>query len=151
MRPTADARVSAPLTWDEIDACEPADFTLATMPQRFAEVGDRHAGIDSSIRARSTGAARAVGAAGARGPGRRAVAAALQKQPGEPAARAAVAPAHPETPADRDRTRAEKEDALAGLERWKAAPSRGGRASRRRPTCSSTRCAAGFAPGRASA
>ena len=46
VRPTPDARVSAPLTWDEIDACEPADFTLATMPARFAAVGDRHAGID---------------------------------------------------------------------------------------------------------
>src|SRR4029453_12194501 len=42
VRPTADARVSAPLAWEEIDACEPADFTLATMPARFAAVGDRH-------------------------------------------------------------------------------------------------------------
>src|SRR5438132_1354888 len=40
------ARVSAPLTWDEIDVCDPRDFTLATMPARFAEVGDRHAAID---------------------------------------------------------------------------------------------------------
>src|SRR5438132_10444025 len=46
VRPTADARVSAPLTWDEVDAAEPADFTMATMPARFASVGDRHAGID---------------------------------------------------------------------------------------------------------
>ncbi len=46
VRPTADARVSAPLTWDEIDDCNPADFTLKTMPARFAQVGDRHAGID---------------------------------------------------------------------------------------------------------
>src|SRR5437870_2322063 len=46
VRPTADARVSAPLAWDEIDACEPADFTLATMPARFARLGDRHAGMD---------------------------------------------------------------------------------------------------------
>ena len=46
VRPTPDARVSAPLTWDEIDACEPGDFTLATMPSRFAEIGDRHAAID---------------------------------------------------------------------------------------------------------
>src|SRR5688572_3450832 len=37
VRPTPDARVSAPLAWDEIDACEPADFTLATMPARFAQ------------------------------------------------------------------------------------------------------------------
>ena len=41
VRPTADARVSAPLSWDEIAACNPADFTLATMPARFAEVAAR--------------------------------------------------------------------------------------------------------------
>src|SRR6185295_10185445 len=46
VRAKPDARVSAPLTWDEIDACDPRDFTLATMPRRFAEVGDRHEGID---------------------------------------------------------------------------------------------------------
>jgi bifunctional non-homologous end joining protein LigD len=46
VRPTPDARVSAPVTWDELDACDPRDFTLATMPPRFAELGDRHAGID---------------------------------------------------------------------------------------------------------
>jgi bifunctional non-homologous end joining protein LigD len=46
VRPTPEARVSAPLAWEEIDACDPRDFTLATMPARFAEVGDRHAGID---------------------------------------------------------------------------------------------------------
>src|SRR5690349_21007200 len=46
VRPRSDARVSAPLTWDELDACEPGDFTLATMPARFAKLGDRHAGID---------------------------------------------------------------------------------------------------------
>jgi len=46
VRPTADARVSAPLTWEEVDACEPADFTLATMPKRFAALGDRHKNID---------------------------------------------------------------------------------------------------------
>ena len=46
VRPTPDARVSAPLEWDEVGACEPADFTLATMPARFARGGDRHAGID---------------------------------------------------------------------------------------------------------
>ena len=46
IRPTPDARVSAPLTWDENDDCEPQDFTLSTMPTRFAGVGDRHAEID---------------------------------------------------------------------------------------------------------
>ena len=47
VRPRADARVSAPLTWSEIDTCEPGDFTLVTMPARFAAVGDRHADIDA--------------------------------------------------------------------------------------------------------
>ena len=46
VRPTADARVSAPITWDELDTCEPDDFTLATMPMRFARLGDLHEGID---------------------------------------------------------------------------------------------------------
>jgi bifunctional non-homologous end joining protein LigD len=47
IRPKPDARVSAPLTWDEIDASDPADFTLATMPSRFAKIGDRHRAIDA--------------------------------------------------------------------------------------------------------
>ncbi|HEU0199657.1 MAG TPA: peptide chain release factor N(5)-glutamine methyltransferase [Burkholderiaceae bacterium] len=47
VRPNAQARVSAPLAWDELDAAEPGDFTLATMPARFARVGDRHEGIDA--------------------------------------------------------------------------------------------------------
>jgi len=46
VRPTPDARVSAPLAWDEVPDCDPADFTLATMPARFQKIGDRHAGID---------------------------------------------------------------------------------------------------------
>ena len=46
VRPTADARVSAPLAWDEVRDCNPADFTLASMPARFAKLGDLHAGID---------------------------------------------------------------------------------------------------------
>ena len=46
VRPKPDARVSAPITWDELDDCHPADFTLASMPARFAKLGDRHAGID---------------------------------------------------------------------------------------------------------
>jgi bifunctional non-homologous end joining protein LigD len=46
VRPKPDARVSAPLSWDEVDQCEPADFTLATMPSRFEKLGDLHAKID---------------------------------------------------------------------------------------------------------
>ncbi len=46
IRPKPDARVSAPLSWEEVEACDPRDFTLATMPARVAAVGDRHQGID---------------------------------------------------------------------------------------------------------
>ena len=46
VRPRPDATVSAPLDWDEVDAADPADFTLGTMPKRFAQIGDRHAGMD---------------------------------------------------------------------------------------------------------
>ncbi len=48
VRPTPDARVSAPLRWDEVASCEPGDFTLASMPARFRELGDLHGGIDES-------------------------------------------------------------------------------------------------------
>jgi bifunctional non-homologous end joining protein LigD len=47
VRPTPDARVSAPLSWDEVADCEPADFTLTTMPSRFAKIGDPHAGMNA--------------------------------------------------------------------------------------------------------
>jgi bifunctional non-homologous end joining protein LigD len=49
VRPVADARVSAPLAWSEVPECEPADFTVLTMPKRFAALGDRHAGIDAAM------------------------------------------------------------------------------------------------------
>lgn len=46
VRPRPDATVSAPVLWDEIPDCEPEDFDLATMPARYASLGDLHAGID---------------------------------------------------------------------------------------------------------
>ncbi len=46
VRPTPDARVSAPLHWNEVPDSDPADFTIATMPQRFAKIGDPHADMD---------------------------------------------------------------------------------------------------------
>ena len=48
VRPVPDARVSAPLHWHEVPDCDPADFTVLTMPKRFAELGDPHTGIDAS-------------------------------------------------------------------------------------------------------
>jgi len=49
VRPLPDARVSTPLTWAEIPDCEPADFTIATVPQRFATIGDPHAEMDAAV------------------------------------------------------------------------------------------------------
>jgi DNA ligase D-like protein (predicted polymerase) len=46
VRPIPDARVSAPITWEELGRCAPQDFTLANMPARFSEHGDCHAGLD---------------------------------------------------------------------------------------------------------
>jgi bifunctional non-homologous end joining protein LigD len=48
VRPLPDARVSAPLHWQEVADCDPADFTVHTMPARFAEIGDPYAGIDAT-------------------------------------------------------------------------------------------------------
>ena len=45
IRPTPDARASAPLTWDEVPRCDPAKFTLKTMRKRIDEVGDLTAGM----------------------------------------------------------------------------------------------------------
>jgi bifunctional non-homologous end joining protein LigD len=49
VRPVPDARVSAPVTWDELPSCELGDFTIATVPARFAAVGDPGAGIDEAV------------------------------------------------------------------------------------------------------
>src|SRR6185503_1260518 len=48
VRPLPDARVSTPLGWDEVTDCDPADFTVLTVPERFAAVGDPHAGMDAA-------------------------------------------------------------------------------------------------------
>ena len=135
VRPKPDARVSAPLTWDEIDSCEPEDFTLATMPSRFAGIGDRHAAIDDhpcaidrlldlSARQEHDGLGDAPWPPN------------YKKQPGEPAR---VQPSRRRMPKDEDggdgspkprrvpkrplveiARSGKKADALAGLERWKA-------------------------------
>src|SRR5712671_5068603 len=48
VRPLPDARVSAPLEWSEVPDCDPADFTILTMPGRFVEIGDPHAEMNDS-------------------------------------------------------------------------------------------------------
>ena len=49
VRGNSDATVSTPITWDEVDAVSPRDFTIATVPARYAKLGDLHAGIDDAV------------------------------------------------------------------------------------------------------
>ncbi|MGV0811111.1 non-homologous end-joining DNA ligase [Mycolicibacterium boenickei] len=49
VRATPDARVSTPLRWDEVDGCRPEEFTIATVPDRFAEIGDPWEGMDTAV------------------------------------------------------------------------------------------------------
>jgi DNA ligase D-like protein (predicted polymerase) len=49
VRPNAEARVSAPLWWSEAADCDPAAFTIDTVPRRYAEIGDPGAGIDEAV------------------------------------------------------------------------------------------------------
>jgi DNA ligase D-like protein (predicted polymerase) len=119
VRPTDDARVSAPLAWDEVAECDPADFTLATMPGRFRRGGDRHAEID-----RHPGSLETLLELAARhereGMGDAPWPPHYRKQRGEPPrvqpSKRRV-PAHPLIEIARAK---KKSDALAGLERWKA-------------------------------
>jgi DNA ligase D-like protein (predicted polymerase) len=127
VRPTPDARVSAPVTWEELAACRPEDFTLRTMPARLAALGDRHAGIDAApcaLDALLELAARheAEGLGDAPWPPHYA------KQAGEPP-RVAPSRRRRATPGGGRRATkplieigraARRQDALAGLERWKA-------------------------------
>jgi bifunctional non-homologous end joining protein LigD len=48
VRPLPDARVSTPLRWEEVADCDPADFTIFTVPKRFAEIGDPHAEMNAA-------------------------------------------------------------------------------------------------------
>jgi DNA ligase D-like protein (predicted polymerase) len=138
IRPVPDARVSAPLTWTEVPSCDPALYTIVTMPARFAQIGDPWAEMDSaagSLEPLLELAARdeAAGLPDAPWPPH------YEKQTGEaprvqPSKRRAgtVAPPAPGQtagPTGRRRStmplieiaRAEtKDEALAGLERWKA-------------------------------
>ncbi len=118
VRPTQDARVSMPLDWDEVADCDPAAFTLATAPARFAARGDAAAGIDEAVGSLDrllvlAAEQKAAGLGDAPWPPHYA------KQAGEPprvqpSRRRSVHPLITVAKA------AAKEDALAGLERWKA-------------------------------
>jgi DNA ligase D-like protein (predicted polymerase) len=48
VRPLPDARVSMPLSWDEVPDCEPSEFNILTVPKRFQKVGDPHAGMNAA-------------------------------------------------------------------------------------------------------
>jgi bifunctional non-homologous end joining protein LigD len=125
VRPTPDARVSTPFHWDELPSLDPREFTLLTVPARLAAVGDPHARIDDhadSLDALLELSARheVEGLGDAPWPPH------YQKQEGEPArvqpsrargARGTRVSKHPLIEIGRARR---KEDALAGLERWKA-------------------------------
>jgi DNA ligase D-like protein (predicted polymerase) len=118
VRPTADARVSAPLAWDEIRHCDPRDFTLSSMPARFASIGDRHREID-----RHAGSLETLLELSARqereGLGDAPWPPHYRKQPGE-APRVAPSRRRVSTRPLIEIGRArEQPDALAGFERWK--------------------------------
>jgi DNA ligase D-like protein (predicted polymerase) len=128
VRPRPDARVSAPIAWDELDACDPADFTLVTMPARFRGIGDRHAGIDEAVGSLDTllelsAIQEKEGQGDAPWPPH------YQKQEGEPK-RVQPSRAKKATSSGTGRRQSKhplieigraqkKDDALAGLERWK--------------------------------
>ena len=119
VRPTAEARVSAPLGWDEVPACEPTDFTIATMPERFARIGDRHEQINEhagSLEQLLELSARheREGLGDAPWPPH------YKKQEGEPRRVQPSKRRVSKFPLIEIGRSPKKEDALAGLERWKA-------------------------------
>ena len=117
VRPTPDARVSAPLNWEEVPVCELSEFTLKTMPERYARLGDLTRGMDEapgSLEPLLELAKRheAEGMGDAPWPPH------YRKQEGEPPR---VQPSKRKTmPLVTVAKAARKEDALSGLERWKA-------------------------------
>ncbi len=126
VRPLPDARVSAPLAWDEVESCDPADFTVFTMPSRFGEVGDPHAGMDDA--AGSLEALLEMAERDQRGglgdapwpPHFRKMEGEAPRVAPSRARNSAKKPAREKMPLIVVANSQSKEDALAGLERWKA-------------------------------
>ncbi len=118
VRPLPDARVSTPLHWHEVSDCDPADFTVFTVPKRFAEIGDPYAGMDGSdaepgsLDALLELAARdeAAGLGDAPWPPH------FRKMSGE---RKRVAPSRAKMPLLVIANSQKKDAALAGLDKWK--------------------------------
>jgi len=125
VRPTKDARVSAPLAWDEVPDADPADFTLASMPRRFETLGDVHSAMDRH--AGSLDALLELAAKQERdGQGEAPWPPHYRKQKGEPKrvqpskAKGATEAKRPSRHPLIEIGRAKREaDAQAGLERWK--------------------------------
>lgn len=118
VRPTHDARVSMPLSWDEVPDVEAADFTLATAPARFRGSGDASAGIDDAAGPLDallelSERHEAEGLADAPWPPM------YPRQPGEPP-RVQPSRRRSSMPLIVVARAARREEALAGLERWKA-------------------------------
>ena len=118
VRPTEDARVSAPLTWSEIASAEPGDFTLRSMPARFATIGDAHAAIDDhpcslELLLELSGKQEREGFGDAPWPPH------YRKQPGEPSRVQPSKRRQPTRPLVEIGRARDQADALAGLERWK--------------------------------
>ena len=119
VRPTPDARVSTPLTWQELAGCDPHDFTLRTMPGRFAEVGDRHEEIDAKV-CELTRLLELSDRHQKEGLGDAPWPPHYRKQEGEPARVQPSRRRTPKFPLIEIGRAQKKEDALAGLERWRA-------------------------------
>jgi hypothetical protein len=116
VRPLPDARVSMPVAWDDVATLDPAAFTVKTVPARFAERGDAHAGIDDSPG--SLDALLALSAEHEKGGlGDAPWPPHYQKQADEPKR---VQPSKAKKPVIEISKAAKKDDALAGFERWKA-------------------------------
>lgn len=113
-----NAQVSAPLTWEELPACELADFTLATVPARFARIGDPGAGIDRAAGSLDRLLELAERQAGA-GQGDAPWPPHYAKAPGEPPR---IMPSRRKSskPLVEISRAATKEEALAAFERWKS-------------------------------
>jgi DNA ligase D-like protein (predicted polymerase) len=116
VRPTPEGRVSAPLSWGEVGSCELGEFTLATMPERYARLGDLMAAMDASPGSLE-GLLDLAHRHEAEGQGDAPWPPHYRKQSGE-APR--VQPSkRKDMPVVIVAKAAKKEDALAGLERWK--------------------------------
>ena len=113
VRPTPDARVSAPLSWDEVADCDPADFTLSSMPARFNSLGDPHRAIDQH----AGSLAGLLELFERQGLGDAPWPPHYRKQAAEPPR---VRPSRRRLPLLEIGRARRKEDALAGLERWRA-------------------------------